>query len=264
MLGRRILMFLAPPVVKRHLRKVGEMERLLNGLKARMQSLETAVGRGIASPTYVESREVGFNGQVGRKEIFKQLVSAFRFQGIVETGTFIGDTTGYMATMSKLPVYTTELKMHFNLIAKKRLDEFNNIEFENLDSRQFIKKLANNSQLRKGTCFFYLDAHWYEDVPLTKEIQSVVTNWDRFIVMIDDFRVPWDEGYLYDRYSNGVELTIELIRPLLKMYDLAAYFPSKPSSEETGAKRGCIVLVRQGELADKLNTLSSLRMYRGL
>ena len=70
-----------------------------------------------------------------------------------------------------------------------------------------------------------------------------------------------DEGYLCDMYSSGVELNIELIRPLLKMYDLATYFPSKPSSEETGAKRGCIVLSRQGELADKLDTLSSLRKY---
>lgn len=264
MLGRSIRVFLTPSVVKRHLRKIREMERRVSELQIRMHALETAVGRGIGRPTYIESTEVGFNGQVGRKEIFKELVSSFHFQGIVETGTFIGDTTGYMAEISKLPVYTTELKPHFNLIAKKRLADFENIEFETLDSRQFIKKLAATPQLTRGLYFFYLDTHWYEECPLTEEIQSVFTNWDRFVVMIDDFKVPGDEGYLYDRYSNGVELTIELIRPLLKNYDLATYFPSKPSSEETGAKRGCIVLSRQGELADKLDTLSSLRIYRGI
>lgn len=58
MLGRSIRVFLTPSVVKRHLRKIREMERRVSELQIRMHALETAVGRGIGRPTYIESTEV--------------------------------------------------------------------------------------------------------------------------------------------------------------------------------------------------------------
>ena len=47
-----------------------------------------------------------FNGQQFRQTIFLELFSAFQFKSIIETGTYRGNTTEFMATKSQLPVYT--------------------------------------------------------------------------------------------------------------------------------------------------------------
>jgi hypothetical protein len=50
--------------------------------------------------------------------------------------------------------------------------------------------------------FFYLDAHWYDDV-LAEEFDLIAEHWARYVVMIDDFVVPHDPGYEYDTYAAG-------------------------------------------------------------
>jgi hypothetical protein len=60
--------------------------------------------------------------------------------------------------------------------------------------------------------------------------------------VIDDFEVPGDPGYGFDDYGPGRCLTAAIL-PEEVMAGRSALYPSVPSAEETGARRGCVVIV---------------------
>lgn len=223
----------------------------------RISNLETAVNCLIESPKYVESLEVGFNGQAHRKVIFQELLSLFDFDAILETGTWIGNTTGYMAKISNLPIYTCELDKLLHSLAKMRLKDVPNIILELSDSREFLKKMKRTDIVKKRV-FIYLDAHCNDDLPLQKELEIICSNWRDFVIMIDDFQVPGDVGYGYDNYGKKKILSLDMFSRTFSKHDLISFFPTLPSAEETGLKRGCVVLTRNGEWSEKLSRLQSL------
>lgn len=226
----------------------------------RVSDLEFAVDYLIESPKYIDSDDSGFNGQKYRKQIFETLMSEIGFEIIVETGTWTGNTTGYMARKTKVPVYTVEKNKKFQSIAKMRLKDFDNITFELGDSPVFLNKLSNTNITKKNT-FFYLDAHWNKELPLKDEIEIISNNWRKFVIMIDDFRVPGDDGYGYDNYGEGKSLTLETFLDLFSKCGLISFFPVMSSVEETGGKRGCIILVKDREIMEKLNSIRLLYLY---
>ena len=60
--------------------------------------------------------------------------------------------------------------------------------------------------------------------------------------MVDDFEVYGDSGYAYDDYGHGNTL-IEDYLPASMLKGWSLMYPSAPSEEETGAERGCCILV---------------------
>jgi len=225
-----------------------------------VSSLETAVDCLIDSPKWIESEEIGFNGQKYRKLIFKDLLKVFNFDAIVETGTYIGDTTGYMAKTSNLPIHTCELNRHFNSLAKMRLKDITDITFNLCDSRSFLKHLST-TDISKKRVFVYLDAHWYRDLPLREELEIICSEWKNFVIMIDDFQVPGDNGYQYDNYGKGKTLSVGAFSGIFLKHELIPFFPALSSDEETGksGKSGCVVLARKGVFSETLSSLQSLR-----
>jgi len=242
----------------RLLRLESRVPRIEN-LQATISILEATIDSGMQSPLWWPADDIGFNGQLRRKEIFSDLLATFPFTALVETGTWTGDTTGYLAETSRLPVFSGELSYRFHSLAKRRLVNFPGITLRNADSRRFLTDLAAEDDLRQRATFFYLDAHWHSDLPLAEEIELIAVNWKNFVIMIDDFAVPGDAGYGFDDYGEGKALTMEYIAPVMKRNDLAAYYPSAASEQETGHKRGSIVLVRRGVASDALNGLASLK-----
>jgi hypothetical protein len=108
--------------------------------------------------------------------------------------------------------------------------------------------------------FFYLDAHWYADLPLEGELDIIATDWKHFVIMIDDFEVPGDEGYGYDSYGANQTLTFDRFSVVFRKHQLVPFSPCLSSEEETGIKRGCVVLAREREMLGILRHLPSLRM----
>jgi hypothetical protein len=225
-----------------------------SSLEGRVMTLEVAIDNLLAGLNGAGSEDFALNGQRHRQQIFDQLLSTFPFEAIVETGTFTGNTAGYMARKTNLPVYTVERNPRFHTIAKTRLKDFQNITFALGDSRTCLSKFAGNGVAGKNT-FFYLDAHWNEDLPLAEEIEIIGKNWKRFVIMIDDFQVPGDNGYGYDDDYGwwGRGLDMRSFAGVFSRCGLTPFFPAAPSASETGAKRGCVVLVKN-EDADKTRT----------
>jgi hypothetical protein len=235
---------------------------ILKNIPSRVAILETAIQVLINSPSYTGGDKVGFNSQTGRKMIFTELLSKYSFFSIIETGTYLGDTTGYMAETSKLPVFTCEINETLHSLARMRLKDFPSIQLYNLDSRAFLQHLSDQPEIVRNECFVYLDAHWDKDLPLGEEVSIIASRWEKFVVMIDDFQVPLDEGYVYDRYGFFTKLNLSLLRPALKRHNLCAFFPTMPSSEESRPRpTGCVILARNNDYADPLRRLPSVRNH---
>lgn len=231
----------------------------------RLTDLETAVSVLVTCPTFHPGGDGAFNGLAGRKRIFEELLKKYRFSCIIETGTHVGETTGYLAAKSNLPVHSSEINPNMYSLARMRLKNISGIYLYKSDSREFIKELSNNPEMVRNETFFYLDAHWRKDCPLVEEIEQIASRWKKFVIMIDDFQVPGDDGYGYDRYSAFQKMNFSLIRPATQKHKLRAFFPNIPSSEESvqPKPRGFVILTPDDEYADSLETISLLKGHKG-
>lgn len=224
----------------------------------RLNDIETGISVLVNSPSYVHDQDYGFNGVNGRKRIFEDLLGNHKFFHIIETGTYLGDTSGYMAKTSGIPVLTCEKNKSLYSLAKMRLKREQFVLLHHMDSREFLVELSKNPDITQNECFLYLDAHWDKDLPLKEEISIIASRWERFVLMIDDFKVPDDDGYLHDSFGTLEYIDMDSLKT---KYNLCAYFPSMPSDQETKPPTGCIVLAKNDRYADGLRKINSLRLY---
>ncbi|GAT11590.1 uncharacterized protein RMCN_4723 [Mycolicibacterium novocastrense] len=197
------------------------------------------------------------NGQSGRLDLCRQILAEFPPAAIVETGTFIGNTTKFFADFG-VPVYTAEKKPRYHAFAEERFrSDRDRVHVVLGDSRALLRQLAEDPSFPKDDVFFYLDAHWYSDLPLAEEIEMIFGSWRRSVIMIDDFAVPGD-SYSYDDYGPGAVLNDEYLDTLGRS-DMLRFYPSLPAAQETGAKRGCVVLCGDPDTGLRLSKLPGLR-----
>ena len=202
-----------------------------------------------------------FNGQPVRQALFREIIATMRPQGIVETGTYLGTTTDFMA-QTGLPIFTVETdRRNYGFVRARFVWGRRNINLLHGDSRAALRKLFDGPlrDLSSRTLFFYLDAHWNDDLPLAEEIDIVFCRCPSAIVMIDDFQVPSDAGYAYDDYGRGKALVPQYIAPAVSAHGLQAFFPSTPSADEGGMRRGCVVLAKQDSHRLGLGSILLLR-----
>jgi hypothetical protein len=205
-----------------------------------------------------------FNGQDKRRELFLSLIFACRPAAIIETGTYVGASTEFMAEVSKLPVYSVEADARWFGFAKMRLRKRRNVQLSLGDSRTFLTNfIAGDAARYSGRpLLFYLDAHWGKDLPLSEELAIIFSSFLQAIVMIDDFKVPYDSGYGYDDYGAGKSLNREYIAAQVKRFQIAEFYPATPSTVETGIRRGCVVLAQDPALIDALSRIPLLRKWQ--
>src|SRR6202049_3596789 len=200
------------------------------------------------------------NGSPARLTAFEELKRRCSFDAIVETGTYRGESTIFFAAAG-CPVYTSEVNARYLGYAQVRLWSRSNVHFCLGDSRQFLRRLIQDSNVPKGSVFFYLDAHWHDDLPLREEVDLIFRHWTRPVVMVDDFQVPDDSGFQYDDYGEGKKLSLEYLNPVAHL-GFIPFFPALPSSEEVGLKRGWVVLAGGGLSLDQLRAVAQLREWR--
>ncbi len=161
-------------------------------------------------------------------------------RAVIETGTFRGISTAWLAAHCDAPVWSCEVEEVYLLQAHRRLAEFDNVILEHSDSRTFLRRVVSLLKADRPS-FFYLDAHWKDDLPLRDEIGIIFAAQPRAVIMIDDFRIPEDTGYAWDDYGPGVRVDATALVGVLPE-GASLYVPVLPSQKETGAKRGCCVI----------------------
>jgi predicted O-methyltransferase YrrM len=215
-------------------------------LAARLDLMRPAYNRGWGGP---------MNGQERRQQVIRDLFAAVEFDEVVETGTFRGGTTAWLGEISGRPVHSVESEARFFHFAQATAGRRPGIDIRLGDSRDLLRSLA--ARAGDPTMFFYLDAHWGDDVPRHEELRIIHPRWSRCVVVIDDFLVPGDPGYGFARYGD---------HPLDETYlpELAGwtmFYPAIPSGEETGSRRGCAVFA-SAALADGVAAIAGLREAR--
>jgi hypothetical protein len=164
-------------------------------------------------------------------------------KAFIETGTFRGETSFLVAVQTDLPIYTCDLNPEYHCFAKDVLTGFDDrVTMVLDDSPSFLRSLLVEHTIANP--FFHLDAHWYKDIPLREELRTILlSGLEDFVIMIDDFKVPTDSGFGFDRYGE-ISMQWSYIADIVEAFsELAVFFPAFPSSIETGARRGIILIV---------------------
>lgn len=204
-----------------------------------------------------------FNGQIKRQEIFREIQKTGLLNAIIETGTYRGTTTEFFLTQATMPVYTVEIVPDYYFYAYLRLRKYKNAHFFLGDSVTFLRKLQASPDFNKKGILFYLDAHKKGNLPLREEIGIIAGAFSESVIIIDDFCVPGDTGYGFDDYGGGDRLCLEYLE-MQNFPNLETFFPAAPSTQETGKKRGCVILATKDLMFERAKMLKTLRPYRHL
>jgi predicted O-methyltransferase YrrM len=204
-------------------------------------------------------RTQAFNGQKGRTAIMAAIVHTCGIEQVVETGTYRGASTAWFAKTGA-PVSTVEKNRRFAHLARLQFADKPSIHPVEMDSVAFLQTLADKAEMTAKVTLFYLDAHWERRLPLGEEIRTVAGSFPAAVMVVDDFRVEDDPDYGFDDYGPGKRLDLDYVRAT-GVDGLHAFFPVLRGKDESGAKRGCVVLTSNKALADKLGQISLLRPY---
>jgi hypothetical protein len=205
----------------------------------------------------------GMNHDFIRACIVLKLLEALDVDVFVETGTHVGRTCFLIAAQTNLAIFSSEVNKQYFRVARWVVKCFGSrVHLSNADSAQFLQNLLTPARFTRP--LFYLDAHWYSTLPLLDELRTIMNSVDSFVIVIDDFRVPGDKMFGFDRYGNTV-LEWRLIEPVLidSKRLMATYFPAYPSSLEVGDRRGWILIASldNAQLIDEAVPADLLRRH---
>jgi len=212
-------------------------------------------------PAPLISRVTGpFNGMRQRTAAVAAMFAAIPFGTVIETGTYRAMTTRHLATLTKAPIATIEVNPAYYRFSHGRLAKLPQVHQFLGKSPAVLEQLrVDQTAWHDEPVFFYLDAHWLNDLPLVDELAAIRRGWTQFAALIDDFRVDGDDGYFYDDYGPGKSLILPLFANNPGLSDLHVFWPTARAADETGARRGWVVLASPGDIADALSKLPQLR-----
>lgn len=188
------------------------------------------------------NRVLGFNHEAIRAYIFWKLHQKFGCTSFVETGTLWGHTAGFVRRVFNTPVYTSEIYSTYYLVSRANLVWANKVNIFRSDSRDFLASICHQATIG-GNPMFYLDAHWYDYLPLPDELVHIGENCRQAVIVIDDFYVPSDPRFNYDEYP-GVRIDLEVLQKTLLRHrdDVTIYLPCyNPQDEPYGKATGFAV-----------------------
>ena len=235
------------PLTRRAVRRVGRL--IPPWLGGQLHRAPTSLTFGFTGP---------FNGQRMRVAAVRAIFSAVPFAAVIETGTFRALTTQFLRTITAAPIATIEINQRYFEYSRGRLRGAAQIHQFLGSSPEVLARLAADPTWTAGPTFFYLDAHWLDNLPLVDELRAIRPAWPDFVALVDDFRVADDPGYGYDDYGPGKSLELALLADPA-FADLHVFWPAAPASRETGQRQGYVLLATPGAMADGLAGLAELR-----
>lgn len=196
------------------------------------------------------------NGQTARLDTARRMIHQLAIERIIETGTYRGTTTEWLASFG-LPITTIEISPRFHSFARRRLRHLPNVELRFGESTEVLRELVGHVANQSAPTFFYLDAHWYDHLPLAEELKIISSHFGNAFVMVDDFQIPNDAGYGYDDYGPDKRLTLDYVSSRFSRA-LYPFFPRAKAMEETGNRRGWVVFAFDEENAARLKKIPGL------
>lgn len=148
------------------------------------------------------------------QKAFKLAGDSISASTVVETGTFLGNSTSLMAEQfPNTKIYSSEIFDKHYKISSNRLSKYPNVKVIKKSSVDFLKELIEKGLLGKSPLFF-LDAHWWNYWPLGDEMKLITNKSKSAVIIIDDFKVPGNPQFKYDVYKD-IECSVDYIKPYM-------------------------------------------------
>ena len=142
---------------------------------------------------------------------------------LCELGTYCGGTSYYSANFLGLETYTCEpLAEHFiksnNLLS--RVDRIHNYNEKSVD---FLVRNIGQDKMP----LFYVDSHCYGfEFELIKELEIILSNYKRGVIIIDDFKIPGRDDITYCWNEEGQTCSMGYIEETLKKFNINTVYLS--------------------------------------
>jgi hypothetical protein len=136
-----------------------------------------------------------------KRKIITDFLSRYQIQTAIETGTFLGDTTAFLAERCA-SVYSIELAEELAKKATERFSDVPNVTIIQGDSTVHIPRLLASTP---GTKLFWLDGHYsgtcfqgestlvtargFSDTPIVAELKSILYDTIPHVILVDDARL---------------------------------------------------------------------------
>lgn len=160
-------------------------------------------------PTYPDA----FNRDATAQQQVYNLINEWNITTVIETGTYMGDTTRYLADIAG-QVHTIECNADYYNVISKKLEAIKNITCHFGSSPEVLAKILPTVKQR---LFIFLDAHWYANWPILNELRIISAHTiEQPVIMIHDIYNPHNPECGFDTYNNQ-RLDFEFIKPGLDM-----------------------------------------------
>jgi hypothetical protein len=206
---------------------------------------------------------LGFNDQILRIAYLCWLFRAAECSVFMETGTYKGVTALAAHRLFETDVLTVEARL--SAYASSRviawIARVRGIHFERGDSARALSRWLSGLPVDSRP-MIYLDAHWFKENPLRRELAATVAR-GNCVVVIDDCRVERDPDFGFDSQDFGegspwtFAIEIRSFADLLPPERVLALQPSYPAASETGRVRGSTILLVDVALPAMDRTLAS-------
>lgn len=140
-----------------------------------------------------------FNGDPALEQLFERYIHRYKPDIIIETGTFQGHTTKFLAKFG-IPVTSIEISDKNYNDSKNYLKDLSNVRLLHMASIDGLKSILE--EIRNKRVFAFLDAHWQNDNALANELLFFAENNMTPFIAIHDFKVPGIPELGYDRWNN--------------------------------------------------------------
>ena len=110
-----------------------------------------------------------FNGDTHLVSTTKDLIKKYDIDTIIETGTYMGDTTELFAQLVP-DVYTIEISKTYYEQSAAKMAGMKNVKRFLGSSNDVLRVLFGLSDKLFDKCLLFLDAHWNEYNPLLDEL----------------------------------------------------------------------------------------------
>jgi hypothetical protein len=142
-----------------------------------------------------------FHGDRVFQGLIQKLIESVPIGTFVETGTFLGDSSGFVASRNAaVPVYTCDVDPEALAKAPRRLWRLTNLKVAHASSERFLRTLIEQGHIR-GIPLFFLDAHWQRYWPLGEELRIISDAGMPAVIVVDDFQVPGRPEFGFDTWD---------------------------------------------------------------
>jgi hypothetical protein len=182
---------------------------------------------------------LAFNQDAHIKAETARLVASYGVRSIVETGTYLGHTTRYLASLG-VEVHSIDISEDRVAAARSNLVGIANLKLWAGSSPEVLARIA--AELPRPS-FFYLDAHRCGECPLLDELTVIAeSGFSDSIIAIHDFLVP-GRDFGFNAYE-GFRLDFPYVRGhLARVYGGENRYRHYYNKVASGAYRGIIYCV---------------------